>query len=333
MQASLAQTFNAAAAAAYEAFPEKLARLAVIIPHAEAPLYVSPQVASELTTDTAALKKALQEIWDEMHAIRADGIAEQRHNLAGTPVKLIALLDSEEIHGALPDRFTPEMRMFFTLNHEIGHQILSNGHYPLASSHLAESAADTFATLRHLQLFGMDTGLADYLCDSRSSFIVLDTWPEHYSMASIQRAFEVAEEMGETFLNLPLQETAALAAKIADENHLAGKTLTKIHGAFSPVREIFKPYANGTARDPSQYHMDICLKALSVMEENRDDPDIFTAGKRFLTSGGRKEFLTETAGLLGYWKEKLDFINTYEPKVPPKPPHHHYKSYGNDQKI
>ena len=54
---------------------------------------------------------------------------------------------------------------------------------------------------------------------------------------------------------------------------------------------------------------DDCYRAvLSVIRDNRNDPDIFEAGKRFLSYPPRKKFMEDLAKIDPYWKEAIDFI-------------------------
>ena len=57
MKTSLAKTFHETAAAAHDAFPKELKTLVLLLlPASDTPVYVSPEVADQLTKSTAAVK-------------------------------------------------------------------------------------------------------------------------------------------------------------------------------------------------------------------------------------------------------------------------------------
>jgi hypothetical protein len=331
MQQSLAQEFNETAAAAYAAFPAQLARLAILLASdTEAPVYVSPQVAQELTKSTSAIRQAVATYAGILKAKNAAGLSERNALLAGTPVNLIAL-DSENIPGLFNGRFTKEMRAIFNLDHEIGHHIVRNG-LPSPEKgvtlHKAEAAADAFAALRHIQRFGKNTGQAGNRAENIAYCIILFSDMVHYTSGAIQRAFGIADEMGDDFFNLPLQETAELAAKIADETALDGLTLKKIAEAYLPIagycrasmgspQEIVRKLYDPEATEALAV---FCQGTVTVMANpvHRSDADIFNAGKRFLSAPQLQEFMTKAAAADtgGYWKSALDFINTHNPHTP-----------------
>ena len=177
MQQSLEQTFNETAAAAYKAFPQQLARLVVLlVPDTDKPVYVSPEVAGQLTQSTAAIGDAVARATRYMRDRSWAAYAERDHRLAGTRVNLIAL-DHEKTAGFFSARYTKEMKLIFTLDHEIGHHIMRNG-FPVGgvSPQEAESAADAFAMLRHIQRFGKNTDQAGNICESVAALHGVPAW-------------------------------------------------------------------------------------------------------------------------------------------------------------
>jgi hypothetical protein len=316
MEQSLAQEFKKTLVAAHEAFPEKLANLVVLlVPASNKPVYVSPQIADQLTNSTAAIRKAVKEIANDMRARNHVGKAYSKYKLNETPVRLIAL-NSDSITGAFADPYTPytkEMDAIFTLDHELGHLILWNGSRSIfgTSPQLAESAADAFAMLRHIQRFGKNTDQAGRLCERLANLVVMRCDTEHYTSNAVQRAIEIADEMGDDLFKLSLRETARLAAEIADDNHLDQRTLDKIGMAYVPI-----------AMDPA-YINDwdkLCRKTIEIMREHRHDAEIFKAGKRCLNSPMLKRFMAREAMPKRdvYWKKALAFVNTHDPHARPK---------------
>jgi hypothetical protein len=312
MQESLAQIFNVTAAAAYKAFPQELDNLVVLLaPTAETPVYVSPGIADQLTKNIAAVKEAVAERAELMRIHNASGIAHKYYPLAGTVVKMIAL--NENVRGLFSPRYTKEMRAILVLDHEIGHLAVKTGH--TSNGHLNECSADAYATLRHIQRFGKNTDQAKAHGDRNARSIVLFRDAEHYTTDTVQRVRQLSAEMD--ISGLSLHETADLAEKIADECCLDSETLEKIRIAFLPVnnacltgmgsrREILgKLYAE----DRDAYAL-FCRETISVMREHRDDPDIFKAGKRFLTSfPAVKKFMQEWAETDPVWKDALNFMD------------------------
>jgi hypothetical protein len=335
MEQSLAQEFNDTAAAAYAAFPEQLARLVILLtPDTDTPVYVSPQVADELTKSTAEIREAVAKYTGVLKANNASGLAEYKASLAGTPVNLIAL-DSKNIMGIFTERFTKEMRAIFNLDHEIGHHIIRNGTPSLEKGvtlHKSECAADAFAMLRHIQRYGKNTDRAGNRSENIAYCITLLSDMVHYTSAALQQAFEVADKMGDDFFKLSLHETAELAATIADDTALVGVTLKKIAEAYLPVANYCKAnMGNGQEivrklydADATEAHTILCQGVVSVMANpaNSNDPDIFNAGKRFLSAPQLKEFMTKAAATEtgGYWKSALGFINTHKPDASQQTP-------------
>lgn len=318
MARPLAQRFNELAAEAYASFPTELARLVVLlIPDGDTPVYVSPAVAKKLTQDTAAIKKATAEIGCRMDANAESGLAFRDKTLAGTTVNMIAL-DSR--NTSLPSRrYTKSMQGISSLNHELGHLILRNGSpfTSAVSQQGAESAADVFALLRHIQLFGNGTAYARNSLAKAAGCIILLSDTEHYTAHAIERAMEAINGMGGRFFTLSLRETAELAAQIADDSRLDDMTLEKIREAYLPVKRILDDSLNGALKEKNtSYDEDICRQTLAIMKENRHDPAIFNAGKWFLGADRRKKYMQQAAETDKAWKEALTFIRTHNPATP-----------------
>jgi hypothetical protein len=63
-----------------------------------------------------------------------------------------------------------------------------------------------------------------------------------------------------------------------------------------------------------------CRETLAVMKIHQNDPDIFDAGKSFLTHPSRKSFMDDAAKTDPYWRQALEFVNApvvMEPKSQP----------------
>lgn len=149
-QASLVQIFNETSAAAHNAFPLELENLVVLRSSSEIPVYVSPEITDHLTKNTAAVKSCITETAFTMLINDAAGFAARSYPLAGVIVKMVAL-DKNNV-GDFSPQYTKETAAIFALDHELGHHVVENGHP--SSGNLGESAADAYATLRHIQRFG-----------------------------------------------------------------------------------------------------------------------------------------------------------------------------------
>lgn len=326
MQQSLAQIFNETAATVHSAFPDKLKNLVILLcPSSETPVYVSPEIADLLTNNIAAVKQAVKKETNYMHTRNAAGIAYRSYPLAKTAVKLIAL--EEDVRGIFSLGNTKEMRVIYVLDHEIGHHVVKSG-YPSSPSgvslHRAECAADAYGILRHIQRFGKNTPFSRITAMRKAGSIVLFADVAHYTTDLIQAIIRLSET--EKVSTLSLQETAALAEKIASECLLTGQVLEKIRAAFLPVHNACKEHIGSMWEVTEKLHQEdrgayafFLHKTLAVMRQHQSDPDIFKAGQRFLTAyPAMKTFMAEWAKTDGYWKEALSFIEK-APATPPAP--------------
>jgi hypothetical protein len=264
-------------------------------------------MAEALDKDVESVKKAVKQVQGDMQRLTAAGIAWPYFPIAKKNAKMIALL--EKPPGIFTGKYTAEMRALHVLDHELGHHVVKTGFYP-PHRHLGEASADAFAALRHIQRFGMDTEMFDYL--ARGSSMVLGMSPIHFTAAVFHRAREIAEERDITGLSLP--ETAELAGAIAAEVHFSALTLGKLTDAFAPATKKYTEEI-GTARqigdklmaqDRKSYALFI-NETVHVIRQHKDDHDIVKAGRLFLGHPAIRKFIAK----LGV---KLDL-----PEIPPKP--------------
>lgn len=308
MKKTLSQEFNESAAAAHDAFPEKLKNLVILSTGSETPVYVSPEMAEALDKDVESVKKAVKQVQDDMKRLYAAGIAWPFFPIANKSAKMIALL--EKPPGIFSEKYTAEMRALFVLDHELGHHVVKTGFNP-PYRHLGEASADAFGALRHIQRFGMDTDMFKFL--TKGGSVVLGTSPIHFTASVILRVREVAEQIDIT--KLTLQETAQLAGDIAAEAQVPPKTLDKLTSAFAPAarfytQEMGSPREIGDrlmAQDPKSL-ASFVRETVAVMRANKDDHDIVKTGRTFLTHPAIEKFIKR----LGI---KLDL-----PEIPPAPP-------------
>jgi hypothetical protein len=330
-QQSLAHIFHATAAAAHEEFPRELERLVVLlVPHTNKPVYVSPAVAKELTKSVSVIRQVVRSLTEAMHDQNASGLAQANFDFACADVNLIAL-DGENVLSF--GRFTKKMQALYALDHEIGHHILRNG-FPSVfkgSPHLAESAADAFAVLRHIQRFRKNTDQIGFKAARAAASLVLFGDAEHYTANAVQRAVEVAADKGKDFFTLSLRETAELAAQIADDTHLDNRRLKKLTDAYQPVADYCAAHigdaweVNGRLNAGDEAALAaVCRRTLAVMRKRKNDADILKAGKQFLSLPRHRNFMVQAAaaGTGGYWKNALAFLDAGASQQP------HSKSPG-----
>ena len=248
----------------------------VMVAGEEKPVYLAPAIAEKLSSQPSEkLREGVRRFTRQLNP-DATGYARKGRTLAGARVDVIVL--EKDLSPS------KEMNLTWTLDHEIGHHILRNGTDGLHLQ-VAESAADAYATLRHMQRFGKDTQyIRDYISDSAAYFI-LHGDKDHYTADAVERALAVAEDMGDKFFRLSERETAKMAADIADENTLDAKTLQRVRAAWKPMKEIFNPAE--MAGD------DIRATFLSVLQKYPGDAAVRDAGERFLDN------------LLPAWRRKL----------------------------
>jgi hypothetical protein len=257
------------------------------------------------------IKYALENMKRTMDEKKWAAFADRDYILGGTHINLIAL-GNKPTRPNLSWRNTQAMQLLFDLDHEIGHHILKNGfQYPGVSGQTAESAADAYAMLRHIQRFGKNTDYAGAYSKEKAFHVVLESDAEHYTSDAVLRAIQLADEMGEGIFKLSLRETAARAEKIADDCHLDDRRLKKIHNAFRPAAE---------AHNRKKSAMIIHGEIISVMRKYRRDPDVFNAGKRFLSRPSDKKIIKELAQTDRYWQKVSDFLENRRTTLPRRGP-------------
>lgn len=316
MSAALAEIFNRSAAAMHEAWPEKLERLVVLVTSSEEPIYVSPAIAEHLTNNAVAVREAVHGRRLDLQRRGILGVVHERYLLAGEIVQLIGM--NAQPPGIYSARYTQKMLSIAIFDHEMGHLVVKGGYaHSALFAHRAECAADAYAALRHIQRFGMETDFFEHY--NKAKLIVLGISAIHYTDAVVQQVKRLAET--ENLSSLSLRETAALAAKIASQCYIPDPILKKISAAFAPVQQAGIRQIGSKAavsEESRQENVDawllFCRETLAVIKEHRDDPDIFRAGKRFLSHPVSKKFMAEWAQTDPFWKEALDFMGQHNPE-------------------
>ena len=305
MKKSLAQTFNEIATAEHDAFPQELENLvAFLIPSSKNPIYFAPETDEQLKKNPIALNEAIEERTNYLLSNNAVGVSNANYFLGNNVVKIIALKNKNLVNTYSPS-YTKEMKETADLIHEIGHLIVEYEHPELANSHLSECIANTYAALRHIQIFGNKTDFFEYY-GNRAYAIIFDISSIHYTDTVTQKVKQLSKEID--ISSLSLHKTAELAVKIVLENKLNDETLEKIRTAFLPVAEAFKKSGR------KGYNNNDFQNCIKVILEHQDDPDIFNAVKRFFNHPNVKKRLKHNAKTDTYWKDALNFIENHQIK-------------------
>lgn len=295
----LSKTFHEIAKDAHDAFPQQLDKLVVVATSTMKPVYISPEIADQLSQNTAAIGKAIRK--HKRYMARNKGVAglSDRCDLAGVPVFVIAM--NGKFDNVFFWRRENKVQAISVMNHEIGHQVLRNGYAD--NDNLAECAADAFSMLLHIRRYGLNTDYEKNRCGDRAGILILQQDPDHYTAEATQRAIEIAHEMGNDFFKLSLREIAKIAADIADETYLDDKRLRRLIRAFQPVKATYdKLNASPSLSEIFQYNRLISREVLAVMEKHRYARDIIRAGRWFLSV---PPFLAEANKENPGWQEEF----------------------------
>lgn len=208
--------------------------------------------------------------------------------------------------GGLLSHLPQTQRLYFILDHEIGHIVTPTGKPDKTkSATLHEATADVFASLRHIQRFGRETGAVEDLLLLRAQRMVSlrgERHPEHFTSFVLEKLLE--ELSGLKIENLSPQQTATLASKIAESHTPPDRRISRIAAAFAPFRDVLA--ANGGGDDP--------YRVLAAIILGSRDPDVVKCGAPVLCGyiDGRlkdmrngKEYVRVNAEPLGgeFWSD------------------------------
>lgn len=281
---STQQAFNASAENYYRTFPERLKTL-LVISTAE-PIYVSPHITAHLTRNAAAVRKLIEKNTRYMHENKAMGLA------GGEVIDSVTLdyitVDMQQSRRTCVSKKHPQsMNLTYVFDHEMGHLLTDGPGIPARGSHhVRECAADAFAALRHLQRFGSTTDIFQNFPYDRAGSIAARTSSIHYTSAAVQKVANLQKGSTINIGSLSLQQTAAIARQIAVEYALDGQTLEKIFEAYAIARAI---HNSAPQEDNSKDWARIIRAVVKTMQENKDDHDIYRAGRLYLICPEIKE--------------------------------------------
>lgn len=324
METALKQEFNATAEAACDAFRNKLAQLVVVgVGLPDEPIYLPSFVADQLSDSARAIKNTVAEMTRSAAHRNWAGLAVYSYNLEEADVELIALRDDPP--GIFYPGFTQEMWATFVLDHELGHHVVDGGQptHTVSVQH-AESAADAFGLLRHIQRYGADTAFARDYAATRARWLALIGDTGHYTVPAIERVLQVAQERDVT--KLSLRETTMLAAEIAADTRMSPHTLHRLSDAFAPALQEFQGKIGGRteiiekhyAQDKDAFAL-TCREIFKATQAHRDDAPVLKAGRIILNYPPFKKFMEAAAKTDLSWNEVLAFAKTPQKKPQNQP--------------
>ncbi len=270
---SLAEIYNSSAAHYRKTFPEKLANLYITLGFDE--VYASPDIGAHLTQNISSVREMVSGRLALMKKLNIDA-AVGANSVGGKEVRYLSMLDAPDT-SFVSALFPPAMNQIAIFDHEMGHIVVPNGSQG-KPAHLSECAADAYAALRHLQRFGTATDILGHAPYMAAESALFEPFPLHYTSAVFQKIARIRQEGEIDIQALSLQETAALAGKIAIDYAYSDITLGKIHSAYARARAAEREERSDWARV-------VCCVAAAMLEHRHDD-DIYRAGKLYL---GRPE--------------------------------------------
>jgi hypothetical protein len=111
-------------------------------------------------------------------------------------------------------RAAPGMSEAFIFDHEAGHLLCEKG---LGNdANLAESVADAYATIRHIQRFGRDSAAIQRLLDKRAVGLTLCGAGDHFTGSVVEKI--IADSLTVDFAALTPAETVERAQRYAEDN-------------------------------------------------------------------------------------------------------------------
>jgi hypothetical protein len=309
---SLTEIFNDSVARYREAFPEKLSNL--FITRGNERVYVAPEIARLVTKKARAVKKMIARRQKDMEHSNAIGMAGEdfiKTFMKYHTFNYISL--TPESAGFVSARYPAAMNQIAVFDHEAGHLIGEKGwvvtrngwqEYHPKTPHEDECIADAYAVLRHLQRFGGATDIFETRTHGRAGAIIIYSDTLHYSSAVVQKIGNIQKENPSFIQSLSLQETKQLAERIAIDYAFAGQTLDNIKAAYAPVRK----YYNGGLTNWTT----LIKTTARVMLENKDNDDVYRAGKLFLNRIDIKNYIAYDMRVDAEFQKDLALMTQHE---------------------
>lgn len=306
MHKGLVKKFSEYAEEAERAFPQKLKNFVLICDKNTTPIYASAAIAENLSQSVNEVKQLIQKVKRDLDRSNAIGLAYRFHYTAGFNIALIGLRDKPR--GFFTKKYTQNMLKSYVLEHEIGHRVVPQG---FASGHIGECAADAYACLRHIQIYGSKTDFFKQI--KKASTIVLGNSPIHYTQSIFDAVSQLAEQTDVS--KLTLKETAELADTIASQHHIRPTELLQIRKAFSPAHELYRKKIGDKVaitdklfeEDADAYTL-FCTETFKVIQQNPQNAAVVKAGKEFLQSQSVATFILKKAKQDKSWQAMAEFI-------------------------
>lgn len=245
------------------------------------PIYISPEVAGFLGQRAVTVRNMISGMSEHMRA-RGCLAAVGTVTVAHETMKQLTVDTDSSATPFVSSAYPQDMNHITLFDHEMGHLVVKEAWPQNSSPHIAECAADAYAVLRHLQRFGNATDIFECAPFNIAEHALLQS-TIHYSSAAIQAVERIRTEGKIDIAALSLQDTSRLAGEIGSRYSFAEETLEKIYDAYAPARQFYDLHSrdfNGFTR-----------AVVEVMRQNKDDHDIYRAGKLYLSRPDVKDRL------------------------------------------
>ncbi|TVQ81876.1 MAG: hypothetical protein EA357_11500 [Micavibrio sp.] len=148
---------------------------------------------------------------------------------------------------------TPEMahqgRLWY-LHHELGHS-LTSGRIGIGAARIDEAAADTYATIRHMERFGADSTFPQAMADMRTIEAIHSGQADHFTANAIQDAAHM--QKSGAFNNLTPDEFQTRILDAAQSNAMSPEDARLFENTFQEFRDGFNNNrGNHAAIDPNR---------------------------------------------------------------------------------
>lgn len=197
---------------------------------------------------------------------------------------------------------TQEMEAMAVFDHELGHLVVRGGYFSQDPT-LRETAADTFAVLRHIQRYGDESKAIEKAGWRRAFDFIVSGDAGHFTMLTIDEVAKLQDKLD--IKNMSPQQTADLASRLALEHTPHADITNSIAYEFEAVREVMRATRN----------IEAAMKALAdiILDDKADYYAIKIGGralKPFL-DGEVRNGKGETFELKGaYWNSVRDELKT-----------------------
>lgn len=190
------------------------------------------------------------------------------------------------------------MYFSFILDHEIAHLVVKEAdNHP---DYIEESAADIYASLCQIKKHGSTTDLLKELVKEMASASVAGI-TRYYTSAGIQASIEVGEK--NDLRGTSLKELSKLTSKLTKKYHLTEQMVLKLDDAFASTKLIMAFHGFDTA---------LYKETVRIMVNNKNDEDIYRAGKLFLSTASSKNFIENESKNDTFWNKAQEYMERHE---------------------